>query len=333
MLSVFSLAFNQTLGDQEYTKQTISEAGFYSAVGETIVLEAVGEAGDQPLISTALEEAVGEKEVRAALEPLIDGSYAWLEGETQQPEFSLEIAPVKKDFEQNLTEALQAQAASLPACTSFGQLQGTDIFDYTCIPPGTDVDGLIADIVTRVSGNASVFSDEIVADGTVSAEEAAELGVNDPTQNLPEELPRLYQFMTAGLLFFIAGTLITGVGVVFLSKHWLYGMRKLGVLLLLNGIGVLIAGFVLSFVVSSLVPTTAIEVTEASVNALEQAAKTIFSDNASFLKIMGVVTMVLGLAGTIASTVLLSKDKKPGTEKMPDQTNQQIEDSSKTNTP
>lgn len=307
LASIFSYTFNQTLGDQEYTKATIDEAGFYSAVGETIVTQAGGETGGEPLITAALTAAVSGDRIQGTLEPLIDGTYGWLSGDAQQPSFSLQIEPIKANFEQSLTSALQTRAASLPACTSAIPASGEDIFTYSCIPPGTDVNAVIADAVSKVSGNASVFSDEVVSDGTVSTEEAQSLGINDPTQNLPDALPKTYQFFTKGLPFFIGGTLLTGVGILLLSRTWLHGIRKLGVLLLINGMGILVLGLALQYVVGSLVPTTSVEATESTVNALEQASKVILSDNAGMLKVIGILSTVLGVVGIISSTVLLRK--------------------------
>jgi len=311
LLSVMSFAFNRTLGDRGYTKQTIDEAGFYAAIGETIQTEAVGGSDStDPLITAALQSAVSGDNLQNTLEPLVDGTYSWLSGDTQQPEFTLAIEPLKANFQETLTASLQTRAASLPACTTAAPT-GDDVFTYNCIPPGTDVDALITDAVTKISGNASVFSDEVVADGTVSTEEAQDLGINDPTQNLPDGLPKMYQFLTNGLWFFVTGTVLAGIGTVLLSLTWLHGLRKLGVLLVVNGLAVLVLGLILSFVVSSLIPTASVESTEAAVNALQQASKIILADNAGMFKLIGIVATILGIISIVVSTILLNKDKKP----------------------
>lgn len=319
LLSVFSYTFNRTLGDEDYTKETVVEAGFYAAIGEAIKTEAIGGESDvDPLISTALQGAVSGDNLQSALEPLIGSTYSWLDGSTEQPAFNLAINPLKDNFQASLTSALQARAASLPTCTSVAQQTGDDVFSYSCIPPGTDVNAVINDAVQRVSNNASVFSDEVVDDGAVSAREAEELGINDPTQNLPDTLPKLFQFLTEGQWWFIGGTLLAGLGTVLLSRTWLYGLRKLGILLVINGLGTLILGVIFGFVVSSLVPTTSVETTESAVNALEQASKIILADNASMLKVIGLVSSVLGVIGIVTSTVLINKDKPKTPNPAPD---------------
>jgi len=317
LLSIISYTLNKTLADEEYTKTTIAEAGFYQAIGETIVTQAGGGAEGEPLITAALNTAVSGDRIQGTLEPLIDGTYSWLGGETKQPEFSLAIAPIKANFQESLTAGLQARAASLPACSAANPPSGEDIFDYNCIPPGTDVNATITDAVNKITNNASVFSDEVVADGTVNADEAEQLGINDPTQNLPSELPRAFQFFTNGLWFFVGGSGLAAVGIVFLSRNWLFGIRKCGILLVLNGLFVLILGLILGYVVSSLIPTTAVEATEATVNALEQASKIILADSASILKLVGIVSVVLGTVGIIASSVLIGKKKKPEIQTAP----------------
>jgi len=307
LLSVASYAFNRTLGDQEYTKKTIIQAGFYQAVGETIKTEALGGDEADPLINNALQSAVSGENLQKTLEPLIDSTYSWLDGTTPQPQFSLAIKPLKDNFQQSLTDALKARASSLPDCNGAVPTSGEDIFSYNCIPPGTDINAVVSEAVSSVTNNASVFSDEVVADGSVNAQEAQDLGINNPTQNLPNGLPKLFQFLTQGQWWFVVGTLLTSVGVVLLSRTWLYGLRKLGVLLLINGLGLLVMGLILGYVVSSLVPTTSVETTESAVNSLEQASKIILSDNASILKVIGLIASVLGIAGAIVSTVLLKR--------------------------
>lgn len=317
VLCVVAYGFRQTAGNEAYVKRTIAEAKFYDAVGNTIVTQAVGESGGEPVITAALQSAVTGDKIQTALEPLITGTYAWLGGNTAKPAFALEIGPIQSNFEQSLSSALHQRAASLPACTYANPPTGDSIYNLNCIPPGTDVDATISDAISRVTNTASVFSNEVVTDGTVSTEEAASLGVQDPTQNLPESLPRTYQFLVDGFWFFVGGTVLTAVGIVLLSRTWLYGVRKLGVLLLLNGLGLLVVGLVLHFAVSSLIPTTAVEATELTVNAIEDVFKTIVADNASLLKLTGLIAVVTGLVGIVGSSVAISKQAKPTTPPQP----------------
>jgi len=327
LLSVFSYTFNHTLGDREYTKHAIVEAGFYTAVGETIKTQALGGDDADPLVNNALQSAVSGENLQKTLEPLIDGIYGWLDGTTDQPQFSLAIEPLKADFQQSLTASLKARAGDLPVCRGPVPTSGEDIFSYNCLPRGTDINTVVNDAVSQVTNNASVFSDEIVSDGSVNAQEAQDLGINDPTQNLPDTLPNLFQFLTNGQWWFIAGTLLTAVGIVLLSLTWLHGIRKLGILLLINGLAVLVLGLILGYIVSTLVPTTSVEATDSTVNALEQASKIILKDNASRLKVIGLVPTILGVIGIVASSILIHKKKlvqpvaaskpEPKTEKSP----------------
>lgn len=319
LLSVFSIAINRTLGDEAYTKRVIDESGLYLSIGETIVDKASGEAGAEPLIEGALHAAASGDQVQKLLEPMVEQSYQWLRGETAQPQFSLAIEPVKKDFQKTLTADLKARAAKLQPCATATEVQAAsvqDIYSIQCIPPGTDVNAIIKDAVSKVTNSASIFSDEVVADGTVSTEEAQDLGINDPTKNLPDTLPKLFQFMTKGQWWFIAGTILSAIGVVLLSLAWLHGLRKLGILLVINGVAILVLGLILGFVVGTLVPTTAAETTEAAVTALESAAKLILADNAGLMKLIGLVATGLGIAAIVGSTVVLRR-KNPQPPKAP----------------
>lgn len=311
LLSVFSVTFSRTLGDQNYTKQTIAQAGFYTAVGETITTQAIGEAGGEPLITEALQSAVSGDKIQTTLEPLIDSTYVWLGGDVERPEFKLQIEPIKANFEQSLTATLQARAASLPPCSQANPPTGGDIYSINCIPPDTDVNAAIADAVTKVGSNASLFSDEVVADGVVNTDEAAELGVNDPTQDLPKALPWFYQFLTNGMWFFIGGAILAAIGIMLLSRDWLHGLRKLGVLLIVNGFGVLVIGLIMHYAVSSLIPATSVDATESIINALQQASKVVMADNAEILKSMGGLSLIIGVSSIVVSSIVIKKAHPP----------------------
>lgn len=314
LLSLFAFTFSRTIGSLDYTKQVIADAGFYEAAGKAIARQSLGQSAGDPLVTAAVESAVSGDRLQQTLEPLIEGTYAWLDGTTEQPEFNLAVEPIKTNFVSTLTSALQARAASLPACSSTTDLSGEDIYSYSCIPPGTDVNATINDAVSRVVTNASLFSDQLVMDGSISASDAAQFGINDPSQNLPNSLPSTYQFLLGGRWYFVAGTILTIIGMVFLSNSWLYGVRKVGVLLVINGVFVLLTGLLLSFVGGSLIPTTSVEVTASTVNALEQASRVILVDNASMLKIVGVSAAVVGTTAIVISSIVLSKKAKSGGE-------------------
>lgn len=304
LLSALSIGFKRTIGNPEYTKRTIRQAGFYESVSKTIVSQSIGEEGSNPFIVDALRKATEGDKIQKTLEPILDSGYDWLSGKTEKPTFDLNINSIKSDFESALRSSLRARAASLPACSLSNPPSGQDIFNLTCIPPGTNVEQSINDVISRVKANASIFSDQAVADGSVNSTDVAQIGINDPTQKLPSFLPAVYQFLTKGLPLFIFVTLLSAIGTVLLSKTRLHGVRKLGILLIINGIGLLLFAVAMGYVMNSLVPTTAVESTQETVNALEKASKQVISDVASLSKLIGIVSTAVGIVLTAISIVI-----------------------------
>lgn len=311
LLSVSAYAFNKTVGNENYVKKTIKEAKFYDAASQALVDSAVGADDPDPIIKSALQTAASPKTIEKVLDPAITSTYDWLGGEVTKPDYTLSLTQIRVSFEKSLTSKLKARAKKLPACTYYGQSASNDIFSATCIPAGTDVNQVISDAVSRITTNADIFSDKAVADGSVDAKDAKDAGISLPTDSPAPIIAQSYQFFKKGFPFFVIGTIITAIGTLLLSSTLLRGARKLGILLLMNGFFLLISGLVLQFLLGSLLPTTAVTSTEASVNALQEAAKMIIADNASTLKTVGISSVIAGLAATIASTILIRKKQSP----------------------
>jgi len=309
LLSVASVSFAQTLGDQTYFLNKIETAGVYKAASDSLIDAAEGQGEVEPLIGEALRETINPGVVKSSLEPALISTYSWLEGKVDKPDYSLKIGDAKETFETSLTSKLRAQAKRLPACTSAPVT--TSLFEAQCIPPGTNVDEIIAATVERVTAHADIFTNEAVGDGVLTATEAEQLGLSLPAQSPPAEIASVFQFLDRGQIGFIIGALLSGLGILFLSASLLKGVRKISILFLINGVGLLLLGVGLLAGLGALVPSAAVDSTEALVLAFQEAVKAILKDNAEFLRFAGFLTIGVGLAGTIVSTIFISKNKKP----------------------
>ncbi len=307
LLSVSAYTFNKTVGDENYVKKTIAEAKLYDAASQALINNALGADQPDPLIESALQSAANPKTIQKVLDPAISSTYDWLGGEVAKPNYTLSLTQIRTDFEKSLTSKLKARAKKLPVCSYYGQSTSNDIFSATCIPAGTDVNQVISDAISRITTNADIFSDKAVADGSVDAKDAKDAGISLPTDSPAPIIAKSYQFFKKGFPFFVAGAIVAAVGTLLLSSTLLRGTRKLGILLLTNGLILLVSGLVMQFVLGSLVPTTAVSATEAPVNALQDAAKILIADNAHIVKIAGIVSTVVGLVATITSTVFIRK--------------------------
>jgi len=310
LLAVSSYAFNNTVGDKTYVKSTLKQANVYNTASETLVDSALGAGKPDPLIKSALQESTGPKAIEKIFNPALDSTYSWLNGEIKSPNYSLKLKQIRTTFEKSLTKKLKTRAAKLPTCTYARQTNTNDLFSAKCIPPGTDVNGAINDAVARVTANADIFSDKSVADGSVNASEAKELGIALPSENPAPVIASSYQFFAKGYPLFVIMSAASAIAIILLSSKPLGGVRKLAVLLLVNGLVLFGMSTVLQFLLSGVVPTTSESSTQAPIDALQEAARIIIADNAQILRSISLRFGIAGLLGTIAVTVYNKKEEE-----------------------
>jgi len=90
---------------------------------------------DNPAIVAAANQAFTPQLLKSTTENVLNGTYAWLQGKTPTPSFTIDFSTAKKTFAQGVGEAAQKQLASLPVCTTAQAIQqGSDInaFSATC---------------------------------------------------------------------------------------------------------------------------------------------------------------------------------------------------------
>lgn len=306
VLTTTSVAFSRTIGNQTYTENTLKKVKLYNALSSEIIDKASGQGEQNKIIASALKKSAGPKVAEKIFQPIIDGTYKWLRGDTKTVNFDLKIGVIEKNFKPALTKLLKAKANALPPCTDYSQVS-YDIYKLKCIPPGVDVNELVANEVSRVTSTADIFSDSSTSDKKVDSNELGQANINNPSEDLPSSAPKLYQFLNKGLPFFVIGDLIFAALIVILSKNKLYGLRKIGSVLLFNGVILLILGFVVQPTLSNLIPTASSSDTQATISALQKAGKIIISDTSVIIRNFGILFSVLGAVAIVVSTFALKK--------------------------
>lgn len=307
-ISIYS--FNKTIGDKQYVVDTVNEAKVYEEISTFVIKKVSDENDNDKILKKTLEQTLSPKSMDELISPAIDNAYLWLEGESQQPNLDIDVSKLEKSFVSTYTKNLQAQAKKLPDC-AFGEIPDTtNISKITCIPAGLDINQLINDTVKQSTETSDLFGDETTSDGSLDSQEVEDLGFSTPAnETAPKEIPQAYQVAKKSLPFVVGIGLLCLLGVVFLSKTKLHGLRKIGVVFLINGVGVLVMGWAVSYLSDSVLPTAAVEPSEAPIEAVKTAALMVFSDVGRTFTIAGILLSVAGVIGIITSTALIQKTK------------------------
>lgn len=307
---VFVYSFNRTIGDKQYISNAVEESGLYLETSKIIIKQATKDDPSNKLLAKSIATAASPENIQKITNPVIDASYAWLNGETKTPKIVISINEIKDSFVSTYSKALKVRAKTLPVC-AYGQIPNLeDISKINCIPSGTDVNQLINEAIDQANLNNDVFSDSTTSDGSLTNKEAEDLGFSTPiNENTPETIPKIFQLIKKIFPYALILLIISLVGVIMLSRTKLHGARKGSVTLLITGFFLTISAVMLRFSISNLIPTTSHSISLESVESLKKLAETIFSDWARILQNSGIALFVIGVLGIIIATIFINRLK------------------------
>lgn len=323
-----SIAFNQTIGQPTFVKQVLREAQLYSTLSELAIDHLQLDANNQQtgLITQAMQETITPDVVQNNLEQILDDVYAWLDQDTPTLKISINIQPIRDSFVANLRPKLSTELASLPECTYANPPTSSDPLSANCLPPGTDVNAVVEQAIQQIINSGEILQQNEISsqdlDATFAENNTSPSGDTEASAQEPapiggpalEQGATLYRLAKNSLPYLAGIAIITGIGVFFLSKTRLRGLRKISGLLLANGILLVILAVGTQALATTLVPEAA-QVNGLSDSA-ELTARIIVTAYAVLLRNFAVVISVVGLAGVIASSIAISKlePKQPKAE-------------------
>lgn len=249
------LATTTHLTNRETVKSWPAEAGVYQEIIDLLpeliaeeggtddgksIQEMLDESGlDQDKLFEAIEEVIPPEYLEEQANIALDALYDALEGEKDVLAFTLPLSEKSEELNTAIANELLEQIKEYPACTPVQLTELArgefDPLEANCIPPGVDV----TEEIQFTSEDLSTGEEAILQDIEVTAGDAS--FINRNIENLQfsfGESQRLPQFLLGTILVF--GTLI-----VLFSKSVLRGVKKLGGILFVQGVGTSILYFLL----------------------------------------------------------------------------------------
>ena len=260
-------------------------------------LEDAGLDADQLLaaIKTAVPPAYLEQQVNTALDALYDT----LEGKSDALTFTIPLSEKSDELSDAIADELIRQVSSYPACTPI-QLTTMASGEFNpleseCIPPGVNVKKEIRRASKELTGGDNDGLDDIV----VTAGDLSP--VNDNVDNLQSAYAAAQSLGTTLLIT----ALLLSVAVVLLSRSAMYGIRKVGGILVIQGVGMTLFYFLmprLGMAASGGLTGGSEEGTQQAAEqkiletVVEPMAKVIFGDISSTGLRLSIFTVALGAA-------------------------------------
>lgn len=322
-LTAVTAALVLAFGTPTTIKESLDKSGIYDQAVKSVLDqtqqgvqgEPAGEgiAADVPLqdaaIRKAAEQAFSPDVLQRSAEQGIDGTYSWLEGDTETPNFAIDLTGVK----QNLANAIGDEAAkrvqALPVCTleQLRQLNpGTSPFDLPCQPPGLNIAVERQKIVNEVASSPDFLKDPVI-----TADDWKDTNGQSHFAQA-SEAPQAFQFAKKLPWIFGSLSLLLGAGLVFLHESRRRGLFVVARTLLVTGVVLLVGSLITAYLLRTVQPDLQL----ANTPALQQAVVALIrSLTAAFnrpLLVFATSYTVLGGVGLIALHFT-----KPKTESQP----------------
>ncbi|HET7672926.1 MAG TPA: hypothetical protein VFK11_00225 [Candidatus Saccharimonadales bacterium] len=231
----YFLAFTQMAGNPDRVKQALYNSGLYEKAGPVLYdnfQESEGSKGPEqdiplkdPIVRQAVLSAFSPSFIQKSVENVIDGTYGWLNGDTAQPEFSINLAEAQKNFSQTLGDEITERLKKLPRCSAeqVQKAKKTDPFSIRCLPPGVSIKSLRKQVVKEAEGGDVLEKKKITASDLKSKDGGGTFSDSSAPSAYRTALKVPYILLVLGVLL--------GTGLVYASSSRKNGLKRLGKIL------------------------------------------------------------------------------------------------------
>jgi lysophospholipase L1-like esterase len=252
----FSASSNIAFTHPGKLEKWLNDSNLYGAFVENAIDQAEQTAGtDQSggisLSDSAVKRAAESSFSSAALQKdvntFLDSNYAWLNGKTSKPSFSVDLSGAKQNFAQKVGDYVKTYLSTRPACTpaQAAQInpQTADPLTLNCLPPGVDPATVSAQVTEQIANSTEFLSDPVVTADNVNPN--GSIGTpQQPYYQKFSSLPSAYQKATK--IPWVAGALviISLLAVIFIASRKRKGVKVITVVLALAGLVMVSTKFV-----------------------------------------------------------------------------------------
>lgn len=293
------------------------QSGIYSTVTDNLLAEAQKKQPDNlteglspkdPLVQSAVKDALNTQFIQSSGETIIDSTFNWLEGKSTQPDFSINLVPAKEKFADSVAANAKARYLSLPACKAGTLPSSADPLKIECRPSVLfDIDAEVANFKTRI-----LASKDFLPSDTITSK-STQLNSAERPNEINEQLPKTYKAIQTAPIILAAIAGLLAVAVLLLNASKIAGLRNLGILLLTGAVTAGLSLWLIQFIIDKLCIQFLknAEGTDAFKQSLVQIGKLI-RDDVTRLGVRCVVAYaLLGIAALVF--VYLHKRRSVGT--------------------
>lgn len=251
---------------------------------------------NQDALITAMKTVFTPDFIRGEAEVAIDGTYDWLEGLTDKPEFTVSFAQKQQELAIVMGDELEKQLETMPACTPEEVTPNFDPFESGCLPEGLDIEQEVGRFVNDFAGPEGFLSDAVwTGDDIDLSDQNARRG------------QLAFKSLSSSGLFVLVGLIFGVVLITFTSKRGkMHGLKDVGHTL----IGSSVLMFIFAFIVSRMesLPGSVIESGDGASESTAAAAKTLIEPLATTISrnISSSIALMSGFAVASGAVLIMT---------------------------
>ncbi len=199
----------------------------------------------QPGGQAAAKKAFPPELLQRSAENFIDGTFAWLEGDTAKPTFSIDLSGAKQAFATGIGDYALQRYTALPLCTPGQVLATDDILSVPCRVQGVDITPAINQKVQEIATGKELLEKPVITPETLESNSGET--PQKPFYETMSELPKAYQF--SKVIPYIVGGLaiLSAVVIIFASTTKRSGLKRIAIPLLVGAALLFISMLVINF--------------------------------------------------------------------------------------
>jgi hypothetical protein len=222
------LGMVMVFGDPQQIKSALVETKAYERYVNTAIDNAQAQAStsaaiplEDPQVQRIVRENFSDGLLRQHSEKFIDSIYSWLNGQTDSPEFLVDVSSNKQKLADDLSNYAVARLGSLPVCTSFPQ--ETDIYKLSCVPPNMNFNQ------QRLLIRSAILNDSTVIENTKI--DINSLPKNQEGQTITDafkDAPDYFGWFKRAPWLLLGLSILAASGILLLSRDKRTGIASVG---------------------------------------------------------------------------------------------------------
>lgn len=196
---------------------------------------------NDPEVQTIIKSAFSESVIQTSSQSIINGTYDWLEGKTNEVHFTVDFRQAREQLANGISAYAFTKLGSKPTC--FAIPEQIDPFTAGCKPPFTNLNEEQQKFAADLAGSEGFLPKAVFTE--------ADLPKSKQGKTLTEQyayIPKLYE--AARLMPFVLPLIILGlVGLwIWLSSNKRHGFQQVGIAFIGTGVTLLITPILFVYV-------------------------------------------------------------------------------------